>query len=358
MSNVLGQKIQFEIFGESHGPCIGGVLSGLPSGVAIDLSMLEKNLAKRRPGSSEYVTSRVELDQVEFLSGLLEGVTTGAPLAFIIRNTNQHSADYLAIGQLPRPSHADYPAYVRYHGMNDVRGGGHFSGRLTASVVVAGSIAEQLNRDAGIRVYSHLKTVGPISDLSYFDSIDESDYVASESRTFQTINPELNTVIENYIKNLKELQDSAGGQVETVVFGLPAGIGNPFFGSVESRLASALYSIPGVKGLEFGRGFDIVKLQGSQANDPLHIRDEGIVFEKNDSGGINGGISNGAPIVFNLAFRPTASIALPQDTVNLKEKKNQKFSIEGRHDPAFVLRTPVVVKAMTHLVLLEMRLNP
>lgn len=357
MSNSLGQKIQFEIFGESHGPCIGGVLSGLPSGIRIDMPLLEKNLAKRRPGSSEYVTSRVELDQVEFLSGLLEGVTTGAPVAFMIRNTNQHSKDYASIGLLPRPSHADYAAYVRYNGMNDVRGGGHFSGRLTASVVVAGSIAEQLNRDAGIRVYSHLKTVGPICDRSYYDGVDEADYLASENRAFQTISSDLNVEIENYIKILKKEQDSAGGQVETVVFGLPAGIGNPFFGSVESRLASALYSIPGVKGLEFGRGFDIVHLQGSQANDPIILTDLGIEFKKNDSGGINGGISNGAPIVFNLAFRPTASIALPQDTVNLKEKKNQRFSIEGRHDPAFVLRTPVVVKAMTHLVLLEMRLS-
>lgn len=357
MSNVLGQKIQFEIFGESHGPCIGGVLSGLPSGVTIDQHLLDKNLRKRRPGSSEYVTSRMELDQVEFLSGLLEGVTTGAPVAYIIRNTSQQSSDYEAISRLPRPSHADYPAYVRYNGMNDVRGGGHFSGRLTASVVVAGSIAEQLNRDAGIRIYSHLKSVGSIHDHSYYDQMQEADYMASEDRTFQTIDPDLNTAIEDYIKTLKEQQDSAGGQVETVVYGLPAGIGSPFFGSVESRLASALYSIPGVKGLEFGRGFEIVHLQGSQANDPLFLTENGVTILKNDSGGINGGISNGAPIVFNLAFRPTASIALPQDTVNLKENKNQKFSIEGRHDPAFVLRTPVVVKAMTHLVLLEMRMT-
>ncbi len=357
MSNVFGKKIQFEIFGESHGPCIGGVLSGLKPGITLDRALLQNNLEKRRPGSSEFVTSRVELDQVEFLSGLLKDVTTGAPVAFIIRNTNQHSSDYESIKRYPRPSHADYAAFVRYEGNNDVRGGGHFSGRLTAAVVVAGSIAEQINLSDGIKVYSHLKSLGPIKDWSYYDDLDESVYKAASNRRFQTLNETLEPEIEKFINILKSQKDSAGGQVETVVFGFPAGIGDPFFGSVESQLATALYSIPGVKGLEFGRGFEMSTAMGSAANDPLVLKDQKISFKKNDSGGINGGISNGAPLVFNVAFRPTASIAQVQETVDLLEMKNETFVIEGRHDPAFVLRAPVVVKAMTHLVLLEMRMN-
>lgn len=355
MSNVLGNHVQFEIFGESHGPCIGGILSGLDAGVCIDLVLLQKNMAKRSPGSSPYVTSRHEADQVEFLSGVFEGKTTGAPLCFIIRNQEQVSKDYAATRYLPRPSHADYTAFVRYGGHQDHRGGGHFSGRLTAAVVAAGSIAEQINTARGIRVYSHLLKLGDLCDRSYYDGIDETALKASWENPYQAVDPNLSAEIETVIDKMRCEQDSLGGQVETVVYGLDAGIGSPFFGSVESRLAAALYAIPGVKGLEFGRGFELSVMRGSTANDPFCITPDGIDLAKNDSGGINGGITNGAPIVFNMAFRPTPSIGKEQYTVDLETGQAAKLSVAGRHDPAFVLRTPAVVRAMTHLVLLDMR---
>lgn len=355
MSNVLGNNIQFEIFGESHGPCIGGVLAGVKAGTQLDMERLHANLQKRRPGSSRYVTSRVEADAVEFLSGLLDGVTTGAPIAFVIKNTSQHSKDYDELKRHPRPSHADYTAHVKYGGYQDVRGGGHFSGRLTAAIVVAGTIAEQINELEGIAVFSHLKAVGSVVGRGYYSGININELDVSNHTPYNTLTEDLHEAIEKQIQALKDEGDSTGGLVETIVTGLPIGLGDPFFGSIESQLASALYAIPGVKGLEFGRGFELSYMKGSQANDPLFINHGIISMRKNDSGGVNGGITNGQPLVFTLAFRPTASISLTQETVNLETLENATLVVGGRHDPAFVLRTPVVVKAMTHLVLLDIR---
>jgi len=297
------------------------VLDGLPQGLVVDFDALRAEMARRAPGNSELATPRTEVDEPVFMSGLLNGVTTGAPITAVIRNHDQHSSDYN--GNIPRPSHADYPAWVRFQGKNDCRGGGHFSARLTAGWVAAGALCRQVLAQRGIAVAAKIVRVG------------------------QHEGGELTNGMRMEILDARSNGDSVGGVVECVCTGLPAGVGGLMFGGLESRLAQLFYAIPGVKGLEFGAGFRLAEMRGSAANDPIRIFDGKIFMETNNAGGINGGLSNGMPIVARLAFRPTASIGREQKSVDLTIMENVDFRIRGRHDPCIAVRgVPVAEAAM------------
>lgn len=330
MSNTFGKNIQVQIFGESHGPAIGCVVEGLPAGFRVDLEALQSFLDKRAPGKSPLTTQRKEADRPEFLAGLREdGTLTGAPLCAIIRNQDQHSKDYEKIQDCPRPGHADYTAFLRYHGHHDIRGGGMFSGRLTAPLCIAGGISLQILEDKGVIISSRISEITGIS------------------------NPDDKTVTEA-IETARAAGDSIGGVVECAATGFPAGLGNPRYDGLKNRLAQVIFGIPAVVGLEFGDGFGAARHRGSENNDPFEIAPDGAVRTKtNHCGGILGGISTGMPIVLRVAFKPTPSIAQEQDTISLSRRENSKLKITGRHDPCIVPRALPVVTAATALVLLD-----
>mgnify|MGYP000356714754 FL=1 len=352
MSDVWGKNIQFSIFGESHGPAIGGVLSSLPAGAVLDFAAIDRELA-RRNHRAFYSTSRAEPDSYEILSGVYEGKTTGSALAFLIRNQDTRSKDYPDLNRFPRPGHADYPAAVKYHGANDYRGGGHFSGRLTAPLVFAGAVAKQLL--PGVRIYAHIQSVGSVSAGSVLDMPNAENLLcAAQKSNFAVWNGSAAGQMREEIQQAKSECDSVGGVVECVIFGLTAGIGEPFFGSVESELAHMLFSIPAVKGIEFGLGFDISRLRGSQANDGYRMEDGCVTAESNNNGGITGGITNGMPVVFRVAVKPTPSIFKRQNTVDLAAQENTDMALKGRHDACIVPRAVPVVEAAAALVLLDL----
>lgn len=332
MSSHIGKKIRVSIFGESHGQAIGCLIEGLPAGIIPDHTLIRKRLDERKPGNSSLVTRRVETDDYQFLSGYYEDKLTGAPLVAVFNNNDQKSHDYDQIKSVYRPGHADYTAHIRYIGHNDYRGGGHFSGRLTAPLVLAGALAEQLLLERGVEILSHLVSVGSKSIL---------DGATKE-------------MLENEIIKVRNANDSVGGVVETIVNGMPAGIGTPIFETLEGLLAQALFSIPAVKGVSFGAGFDLSKMRGSEANDAFYKDEDGQIKTKsNHSGGINGGISNGMPIRHLCAFKPTSSIGVKQETLNFTTDKLVSFSSEGRHDPCIAVRGVPVVRAVTALILLD-----
>ena len=340
--------MKYTIFGESHGPAIGVVLTGVPAGLELNLDAVRAELARRAPGKNALSTARKEADEPEILSGLFEGRTTGAPLCAMIRNTDTRSADYTAVKGVARPGHADYAAHVRYDGCNDYRGGGHFSGRLTAPLVFAGAVARQLLAARGVTVCAHISSIYGESD-GCWDTMEEL-YAASR-KEFPVIDDEAGERMRQAILDAKEEQDSVGGAVECAVFGLPAGLGSPDFGeNAEGIFSQYLFAVPAVKAVAFGAGTAFSLMRGSEANDPLYVDDDGSVkAEQNCAGGINGGITNGMPLFFEATFRPTPSIGRRQFTVNMRTGENAELELTGRHDPCVVPRAVPVVEAAAAL---------
>lgn len=358
MSATIGNKLKFTIFGESHGVAIGGIIDGLLPGIKLDMEYINEQMDRRRPGRNDMSTPRKESDKAEILSGLFDGVTTGAPLAFEIRNSDQHSRDYEKTKSLMRPSHADYTGHIKYSGYNDYRGGGHFSGRITAALTFAGAISSMILEQVGITVNAHVLSIGNISD-DKFDSQTANKELREKLKTMDL--PVLNQAKGNLMRELiletKSKNDSVGGVVECSAIGLPAGIGSPFFDSVESKLAHIMFSVPAIKGIEFGDGFEISKLRGSKANDSMHIDNFAINHKSNHNGGILGGITNAMPLIFRVAVKPTPSIGLTQETIDIQTKTDSQIEIKGRHDPCIVPRVVPVIESAAALVLLDMILD-
>lgn len=353
MSSIWGNQVKISLFGESHGQGVGVVLDGLPAGIALNEEEIQKEMARRAPGD-KLSTPRKEADAYEILSGFVDGHTTGTPLCAMIRNTNTHSKDYSGLRITPRPSHADYTGGVRYQGYNDIRGGGHFSARVTAGLVFAGAVAKQILKTKGIQIGAHLKRIYQTEDASFTtETLTEETFAQLAAQRLPVLQQEVADAMEQAILKTRAEGDSVGGVVETAVIGLPAGFGNPFFDSVESKLAHVLFSVPGVKGVEFGAGFAITELKGSEANDPFCIENGAIKTKTNNNGGINGGITNGMPVIFRVALKPTPSIAKEQQTVNLETMENTTLSVKGRHDPCIAVRGVPVVEAATAVCLLD-----
>ena len=332
------------IFGESHGPAIGVVVEGIPAGLELDLAAVQKELDRRKPGQGPITTARKESDLVQVLSGVFEGKTTGAPLAMVIPNSDQHSQDYESIRWTPRPGHGDYAGFIKSGGCQDYRGGGHFSGRLTAPLVAAGAVARQVLAGRGVWVGAHISSIYGVLDASVED---EEALRAVAAKPFPVLDDQKGEEMRQAILEAKGEQDSVGGAVECFVFGLPAGLGAPDFGcNVEGIFAQYLFAVPAVKGVDFGAGAAFSLMRGSEANDPFEVRDGKVVTKTNHAGGINGGITNGMPVVFEATIRPTPSISLPQESVDLRTGEETEIEIHGRHDPCIVPRAvPVIVAA-------------
>lgn len=355
MGSIWGEHLKISLFGESHGVGIGVVLDGLPSGIPIDETQIRDFLARRAPGGKAYATARSEPDKPEILSGLYQGRTTGTPLAALIRNADRRSHDYQDLADRPRPGHADLTGAIRYSGAQDPRGGGHFSGRLTAPLTFAGAVAVQILKTRGIRVAAHIYELAGIRDEPFDPVTSGMDQIeALQGRAFPVLNTGLEEPMILAILNAKNELDSVGGIVECLVRGLPAGLGDPMFGGVEPRLASLIFGIPAVKGLEFGCGFDVARRRGSENNDSPVMVDGRIRMRTNHGGGADGGITNGMPLLFRAAFKPTPSIAREQETVNLQTMTNDRLSIHGRHDPCIVVRAVPVVEAAAAVAALDL----
>ena len=345
--------MKYTIFGESHGPAIGVTLTGVPAGLELDWDSVRLEMARRAPGKNDLSTARKEADEVKVLSGLFEGKTTGAPLCAVIENTDTRSADYEKTKNLARPGHADYAAHVRYGGHNDYRGGGHFSGRLTAPLVFAGAVAKQILAQKGVFVGAHISSVYGISDASMEDWFSLKEVAAKE---FPVLDDEKGAEMREAIAEAKEDLDSVGGSVECAVFGLPAGLGDPDFGlNAEGIFSQYLFAVPAVKAVAFGAGVAFALMRGSEANDPLYVDDDGSVRgEQNCAGGINGGITNGMPITFEVTMRPTPSIGRTQFTVDMERMENAELELTGRHDPCVVPRAVPVIEAAAALAACEL----
>ena len=354
MSAVWGNKIKFTIFGESHGNAIGGVLDGIKAGTKIDFDKIDFEL-KRRNHRAFYSTARDEKDAYEILSGVKDGVATGSPIGFMIRNNDQHSSDYVNLNNTPRPGHADYAACVKHNGFNDYRGGGHFSGRITAPLTFAGALARQILEKHGIKIVSHIYYIGNVKSESLLDSpLCDEDIASLQNIEFPVLNADAAKQMEEEIKKCKQDCNSIGGIIECAIYGVRAGVGSPFFDSVESSISHMMFSIPAVKGIEFGRGFGISSMTGFDANDNYEIKDGKVVALSNNNGGITGGITNGMPIVFRLAIKPTPSIFKTQKTVNLKTMTNEEITLKGRHDACIVPRACAAAEAGAALCLLDL----
>ncbi|TCO73814.1 chorismate synthase [Marinisporobacter balticus] len=358
MSGIWGNNIKLSIFGESHGKGIGIVMDGLPAGIPLDLDGIKKEMQRRAPGRNEISTPRKEKDDFDLLSGYFNNKTTGTPLCCIIYNTNQQSKDYAAIKDTMRPGHADYTGYAKYFGSNDYRGGGHFSGRITAPLVFAGAVAKQILEKKNIIIGSHIKNIGNINDHA-FDPLNIKGDVLKKmiDKTFPVIDADKGLKMKEMILKAKEEMDSVGGIIETAVVNFPVGVGSPFFDSIESKLAHILFSIPAVKGVEFGVGFDIAKMKGSVSNDAYFIEKDQIKTYTNHNGGILGGISNGMPILFRTAFKPTPSIGKIQKTIDIKKRENIETQVKGRHDPCIVPRAVPVVEGAAAIGLLDLMIE-
>lgn len=354
--NTWGNKLKVSIFGESHGNAIGITLDGIPSGISLDMDFIQGEMQRRAPGKDNLSTPRKEADQVEILSGVFEGKTTGTPICAIIRNTNTRSNDYNK--NLLRPGHADFTGFQKYGESHDFRGGGHFSGRITAPLVFAGAIAKQILAQEGIIVGSHIKKIHNISENSFMDCSELSPQLLETIREkdFPVISDLAGEKMKKEILDAASAKDSVGGIVECAVLGIKPGFGSPFFASVESVISSMMFSIPAVKGIEFGTGFDFADLLGSQANDPFVTDGKEIFTKTNNNGGINGGITNGMPIIFSVAIKPTPSIAKQQNTVDTQKMENTTIEIKGRHDPCIVQRAAVVVECAAALSILDCKL--
>ena len=359
MSSFWNHNITLSIFGESHGPAIGVVLDNLPAGETIDVDAVREFMARRAPKQDGTTTMRKESDMPNIMSGYLNGRTTGTPLAAFINNTDQHSNDYGNISHLARPGHADYTGALRYRGFNDVRGGGHFSGRLTAPLCFAGSVCGQILERRGIYTGTHIAQIHNIKD-TMFDpcEVDRDTIIKLRHKIFPTINDKKGEKMREDILLARESMDSVGGVIECVVTNVPAGIGSPMFEGLENSIAQLVFGIPAVKGIEFGAGFNSSRMLGSQMNDEFYVDDHGHVKTKtNNHGGILGGISSGMPIIFRVAFKPTPSIAQPQGTIDYSAMTNETITIKGRHDPCVVARAVPCVEAAANIAILSHMLD-
>lgn len=353
MSMTIGELFKISIFGESHGAAIGCVIEGVPAGKEIPMDYITLHMKRRAPGQKG-TTPRRESDAPEFLSGVFNGRATGAPICLIIRNQNTRSGDYEQLKDLMRPGHADYPAHVKYKGFNDYRGGGHFSGRITAPLTAAGSLARSFLEEKGIFIGAHLAAAGKALDAS-FPSLCPEEFKKVWHKDFPCVGD--GEEIKKEISEALKAGDSVGGRIECFITGLPVGIGEPFFDSVESCLAHILFSVPGVKGLFFGRGAEAGELRGSQFNDELMLEEGRIKMRSNNSGGINGGITNGMPVAFTVNMRPTPSISTEQQTVNLSSMAQEYLSIRGRHDACIAVRAVPVIESAAAIALYDLMLR-
>lgn len=353
--NTLGNKLKVTVFGQSHAPAIGCVVEGLPAGFAPDMEQLGAFMARRAPGRNAWSTNRQEGDVPEILSGLVEGRTCGAPIAAVIRNSGQHSRDYDGLKRTPRPSHADYTALVKYGEYYDIRGGGQFSGRLTAPLCFAGGLALQVLAERGVTVAAQICQIETVFDDSPdFARVSRGELEALLRKPFPVFSDEAGVKMRQAIEAARREGDSVGGVIRCFVLGLPAGVGEPMFGGVENRLAAALFGIPAVRGVSFGTGFAAAGMRGSTHNDPFVMEGERVVTRTNHAGGVLGGMTSGMPLVVNIAVKPTASIAQEQETVDLAARRDAALVIHGRHDPCIVPRAVPVVEAVTAVTVLDM----
>ncbi|MDD2402693.1 MAG: chorismate synthase [Clostridia bacterium] len=354
MSSNFGNSVKISIFGQSHSEGIGVVIDGLPAGERLDFDSILAFMSRRAPGKSNLATSRKESDLPKILSGIIDGVTCGAPLTAVIYNNDVRSADYDDLKEKPRPSHADYTAKIKYNGFNDIRGGGHFSGRLTAPLCFAGAVCNQILTRRGIHIGGHIAAVGGVLD-DCFDpvNVDKDELLKISGKEFSVINDDKGNKMKETIRLANLEHDSVGGIVEVVAVGLPVGLGNPIFDGVENRIAAAMFGIPGVKGIEFGAGFQSASMKGSNCNDEFIFDGEKIVTTTNNHGGILGGITSGMPIVVRVAFKPTPSIGKEQQTVNMSKNITETLTIKGRHDPCIVGRAVPCVEAVLAITILD-----
>ncbi len=350
MKNTFGNSVAVTLFGESHGEYIGAVIDGLAPGIEINHEYIAHMLTLRRP-DGKISTPRKEKDEYRIVSGAVGNVTTGTPITILIPNENIKSGDYAQMKTVARPSHADYTAECKYHGYQDSRGGGHFSGRITAALVAAGAICKYALEQKGIHIGTHVKRCGGISDREWSDL--RTDINAVNQKTFAVLDEASGEKMREAILAAAREGDSVGGVLETAIIGMPEGVGEPWFDTVESMLSHMMFSIPAVKGIEFGAGFAIADLRGSAANDPLRIENGKVLSTTNNNGGINGGITNGMPIIFRTAVKPTATIFMPQNTIDFKTMTETTLEPKGRHDPAIVHRARIVQDAASAIVLCD-----
>ncbi len=350
MSSTYGQMLKLSIFGQSHGAAIGMTLDGIPAGLPVDLEALTQFLRRRAPGSSLLSTPRKETDMPEFLAGLLDGHTCGAPIAAVIHNTNTRSGDYANLRDCPRPGHADFPAQVKYGGNQDISGGGHFSGRLTAPLCIAGGLCKQWLHLQGIEIGAHLAKIGNISDDAFDPMAPQLQKIAA---SFPVLNEEKGNTMQAAVRDAKLAGDSLGGIIECAITGLPVGLGEPMFGGMEGRIAQIIYAIPAIKGVSFGEGFGVCELCGSENNDAFAIENGTVRTVTNHCGGILGGITNGMPLLFHCAVKPTPSIAIPQQSISLQRMEPQELTIHGRHDPCIAPRAVPVVEAAAAIAIYD-----
>ena len=351
MKNTFGNNLSVTLFGESHGAVIGAIVDGLCPGLRINEENIRRMMHLRQPGGA-ISTARQEKDAYEIVSGMVDGVATGTPLTILIRNHDTKSGDYSAMKVLMRPGHADYPAQCKYHGYQDTRGGGHFSGRITAGLVAAGAICHSALEEKDIYIGTHIAKCAGIADRGFEELKD--DILALRDRLFPVLDVPSGERMQQEILKAKSEGDSVGGILETAVIGLPAGVGEPWFDTFESMLSHILFSVPAVKGVEFGDGFALADMRGSMANDPMRYENGRVITKSNHGGGIGGGITNGMPVVFRCAIKPTPSIDLEQDTVNVETKTNAVLGVKGRHDPAIVHRARIVIDAVTAIAVYDM----
>lgn len=355
MSSTYGESLKLSIFGQSHGPAIGMTLDGIPAGLTVDFEKLQVFLNRRAPGQHDWATPRKEEDKPEFLAGVLDGFTCGAPIAAVIHNHNTRSGDYAGLKDCPRPGHADYTAQIKYGGFQDAAGGGHFSGRLTAPLCIAGGLCLQWLEEMGIRIGARIACVGGLCDKEFFDPINpQLDQVCKD---FPALSPAAAEQMKGFIESVKATGDSVGGIIECAVVGLPAGLGEPMFGGVESKIAQIVYGIPAVKSLDFGAGYGSGYMRGSQCNDAFTIINGEVKTLTNNAGGILGGITNGMPVIFQVAIKPTPSIAQPQKTISLSMQENKDLTVHGRHDPCIVPRAVPVVEAAAAIAIYDLILS-
>lgn len=355
MSSTYGESLKLSIFGQSHGAAIGMTMDGIPAGLAVDFDKLQTFLNRRAPGQNDWSTPRKEEDRPEFLAGIVDGFTCGAPIAAVIHNKNTRSGDYANLKDCPRPGHADYTAQIKYGGFQDAAGGGHFSGRLTAPLCIAGGLCKQWLEEQGISIGARIASVGGVEDTVSFDPLNPQ---------LDDVRPDFPTLTEAGAQQMREKiaaaradGDSVGGIIECAVTGLPAGLGEPMFGGVESRLAQILYGIPAVKAVEFGAGSDVADMFGSQCNDPYAVANGTVRTVTNHAGGILGGITNGMPVIFRCAIKPTPSISRPQQSISLTTEKEQELIVKGRHDPCIVPRAVPVIEAAAAIALFDLILS-
>ncbi len=350
-----GDKFKVTVFGQSHSAEIGATIEGLPVGFCPDMEKVYAFMERRAPGRDRFSTKRKEADIPEIVSGLADGVTCGSPLTAVIKNSDQKSADYENLKLVPRPGHADYTAYIKYDGNNDIRGGGQFSGRMTAPLCFAGALALQILEEKGIHIGAHIESVYNVKDDRFTPySITKETLDSVKTKEFPVINDFVRVKMEAEIDRARENGDSVGGVIECAVVGMPVGVGGPLFGGIEGEISRNIFAVPAVKGIEFGAGFSASVMHGSENNDEFYFDNDTVKTKTNNAGGILGGISNGMPIVFRVAIKPTPSISKEQNSVNLKTGECEKLVIRGRHDPCIVKRAVPVIEAMAAITILNM----